>query len=52
MSLTCTLVATLSAVRAETSAKDVLWLPLGDSITWGCTGPTIQVVRPPAHYVA
>jgi lysophospholipase L1-like esterase len=22
--------------------KDVLWLPLGDSITWGCNGPTIQ----------
>lgn len=24
--------------------EDVLWLPLGDSITWGCTGPTIQVL--------
>eukprot|EP01047_Picozoa_sp_COSAG01_P046656 COSAG01_NODE_4398_length_5066_cov_52.758204_1_plen_140_part_10 len=23
-------------------AKDVLWLPLGDSITWGCNSPTIQ----------
>lgn len=23
-------------------APNVLWLPLGDSITWGCTGPTIQ----------
>lgn len=22
--------------------KNVLWLPLGDSITFGCTGPTIQ----------
>ena len=22
--------------------KNVLWLPLGDSITWGCNGPTIQ----------
>ena len=22
--------------------RDVLWLPLGDSITFGCTGPTIQ----------
>ena len=22
--------------------KPVLWLPLGDSITWGCNGPTIQ----------
>ncbi len=24
------------------SIQNVLWLPLGDSITWGCTGPTIQ----------
>eukprot|EP01050_Picozoa_sp_SAG11_P031449 SAG11_NODE_9774_length_881_cov_1.658568_1_plen_142_part_01 len=23
-------------------AQDVLWLPLGDSITWGCNSPTIQ----------
>ena len=22
--------------------QNVLWLPLGDSITFGCTGPTIQ----------
>eukprot|EP00038_Savillea_parva_P009950 m.186897 g.186897 ORF g.186897 m.186897 type:complete len:278 (+) comp16901_c0_seq1:37-870(+) len=22
--------------------RDVLWLPLGDSITWGCNGPTIE----------
>lgn len=26
----------------ECKPKDVLWLPLGDSITWGCNGPTIQ----------
>lgn len=25
-----------------TAARSVLWLPLGDSITWGCNGPTIQ----------
>ena len=24
------------------AAKSVLWLPLGDSITWGCNSPTIQ----------
>ena len=26
-------------------AQNVIWLPLGDSITFGCTGPTIQVNR-------
>ena len=39
-----TKVAFLSGVcltRAQAPAN-VLWLPLGDSITFGCTGPTIQ----------
>jgi hypothetical protein len=27
---------------AGTAPRNVLWLPLGDSITWGCDGPTIQ----------
>jgi hypothetical protein len=32
----------LAQADAATAGKNVLWLPLGDSITWGCTGPTIQ----------
>ena len=36
------LAATATAAAASADANDVLWLPLGDSITWGCTGPTIQ----------
>jgi lysophospholipase L1-like esterase len=27
---------------SRAAAQNVLWLPLGDSITFGCTGPTIQ----------
>ena len=27
---------------SKCTPKHVLWLPLGDSITWGCNGPTIQ----------
>ena len=35
--------ALVSSVLATASAvQNVLWLPLGDSITFGCTGPTIQ----------
>ena len=30
------------APRALATPQNVLWLPLGDSITHGCTGPTIQ----------
>ena len=29
-------------VAAAVAGGNVLWLPLGDSITWGCTGPTIE----------
>jgi len=40
------LVLLLSALPAPAlsapARKNVLWLPLGDSITFGCTGPTIQ----------
>ena len=33
----------IAATRAAYApAQAVLWLPLGDSITFGCTGPTIQ----------
>lgn len=35
---------TLLAVVSAT--QNVLWLPLGDSITFGCTGPTIQDCHP------
>jgi len=28
------------------AATPLLWLPLGDSITWGCVGPTIEDCRP------
>ncbi len=28
--------------KHTTLPQNVLWLPLGDSITFGCTGPTIQ----------
>lgn len=31
-----------SKSAGASTPKNVLWLPLGDSITWGCTGPTIQ----------
>ena len=31
-----------ATLPARCAPKDVLWLPLGDSITWGCNGPTIQ----------
>jgi hypothetical protein len=34
-------VFTLLAAAASAS-QNVLWLPLGDSITFGCTGPTIK----------
>ena len=27
---------------SSSTPQNVLWLPLGDSITFGCTGPTIQ----------
>jgi lysophospholipase L1-like esterase len=41
-----TAAAAAAAERAKTTiaaaATDLLWLPLGDSITFGCTGPTIQ----------
>lgn len=35
---------TAAAIFAAAAAapQNVLWLPLGDSITHGCTGPTIQ----------
>jgi len=31
-----------SLLAAASASQNVLWLPLGDSITFGCTGPTIQ----------
>lgn len=31
-----------AGLPASCAPRDVLWLPLGDSITWGCNGPTIQ----------
>ena len=34
-----TLAGLLAGARG---VQNVLWLPLGDSITFGCTGPTIQ----------
>lgn len=35
--------AASAAGRAAAAApQNVLWLPLGDSISFGCTGPTIQ----------
>jgi hypothetical protein len=45
--LTLTMLPTVAIIAAANAAaplvpKNVLWLPLGDSITWGCTGPTIQ----------
>jgi len=41
--LTLTLVlAAISGISAAAATKNVLWLPLGDSITFGCMGPTIQ----------
>ena len=30
------------SIIAAANPKNVLWLPLGDSITFGCTGPTIE----------
>ena len=30
----------LASLLAASAVQDVLWLPLGDSITFGCTGPT------------
>jgi hypothetical protein len=35
-------VALASLAVAVGAPQNVLWLPLGDSITFGCTGPTIQ----------
>lgn len=35
------LIAAIAAFAAA-APQNILWLPLGDSITWGCTGPTIQ----------
>lgn len=35
-----TVISLFSSIVA--APQDVLWLPLGDSITFGCTGPTIQ----------
>ena len=40
--LQMTLANTIPPPSAPPSPKSVLWLPLGDSITFGCTGPTIQ----------
>lgn len=40
------LVLLLGATAAVRGVQNVLWLPLGDSITFGCTGPTIQDCHP------
>ena len=32
----------LNCMREGAAPRNILWLPLGDSITWGCNGPTIQ----------
>jgi hypothetical protein len=32
----------LARAQAAAAPQNVLWLPLGDSISFGCTGPTIQ----------
>mmetsp|Transcript_31162 Transcript_31162/g.81716 ORF Transcript_31162/g.81716 Transcript_31162/m.81716 type:complete len:261 (+) Transcript_31162:92-874(+) len=32
----------VKAAAHAPAPRNVLWLPLGDSITWGCTGPTIK----------
>ena len=40
--LYATEVTAASASAKDPVGPDVLWLPLGDSITFGCTGPTIQ----------
>ena len=43
-SATARVVSSFHHTRTKHTAvpQNVLWLPLGDSITFGCTGPTIQ----------
>ena len=38
----CAVLLAFAASGAVALPQNVLWLPLGDSITFGCTGPTIQ----------
>ena len=40
--LAAVLAACSSRGHSQSVPQNVLWLPLGDSITFGCTGPTIQ----------